>query len=58
MYRPRAILEAGGRVSLGADWPAAGYFSTYKPLDAIQVAVTRQLIGYPDAPVLEPLAGC
>jgi predicted amidohydrolase YtcJ len=54
IYRPRSILETGGRVSFGTDWPAAGYFSTYKPLDAIQVAMTRQLIGKPDAPVLEP----
>lgn len=53
--RVRAILEAGGTLSFGTDWPAAGYFSTYKPLDAIQVAVTRQLIGDPRAAVLEPI---
>ncbi|CAN5561018.1 amidohydrolase [soil metagenome] len=55
IYRPRSVLTAGGRISLGTDWPAAGYFSTYRPLDAIQVAVTRQLVGEPDAPVLEPV---
>jgi len=55
VYRPRSVLKAGGTVSFGADWPAAGYFATYKPLDAIQVAVTRQLIGNPDAPILEPV---
>ena len=55
MCRPRSVLDAGGRISFGTDWPAAGYFSTYKPLDAIQVAVTRQLIGKPDAPVLDPV---
>ncbi len=54
LYRPRDVLEAGGRISFGTDWPAAGYFSTYKPLDAIQIAVTRQLIGEPGAPVLSP----
>ena len=54
MYRPKSILNSGGRVSFGTDWPAAGYFSTYKPLDSIQVGVTRQLIGKPDAPVLSP----
>jgi predicted amidohydrolase YtcJ len=54
IYRPRAMLNAGARISFGTDWPAAGYFATYKPLDAIQIAVTRQLIGKPDAPVLEP----
>ncbi|KUI21407.1 twin-arginine translocation pathway signal protein [Mycobacterium lehmannii] len=54
MYRPQDVLKSGGRISLGTDWPAAGYFSTYKPLDAIQIGVTRQLIGQPDAPVLAP----
>jgi len=54
IYRPRSILNAGGTISFGTDWPAAGYFATYKPLDSIQIAVTRQLIGHPDAPVLEP----
>ncbi|GAB7069571.1 amidohydrolase [Mycolicibacterium hodleri] len=54
LYRPQDVLKSGGRISLGTDWPAAGYFSTYKPLDSIQIGVTRQLIGQPDAPVLEP----
>jgi predicted amidohydrolase YtcJ len=54
MYRPQDVLKAGGRISFGTDWPAAGYFSTYKPLDSIQLGVTRQLIGQPDAPVLAP----
>jgi predicted amidohydrolase YtcJ len=54
IYRPKSILRAGGRVSFGTDWPAAGYFSTYKPLDSIQVAVTRQQIGVKNAPVLKP----
>lgn len=54
MYRTKSILNAGGRVSFGTDWPAAGYFSTYKPLDSIQVGVTRQLVGNPDAQVLAP----
>lgn len=53
-YRTQDVLKGGGRVSLGTDWPAAGYFSTYKPLDSIQIGVTRQLIGTADAPVLAP----
>lgn len=53
-YRIQDVLRSGGRVSLGTDWPAAGYFSTYKPLDSIQIGVTRQLIGDPDAAVLAP----
>ena len=55
LYRPQEVLKSGGRISLGTDWPAAGYFSTYKPLDSIQIGVTRQLVGQPDAPVLEPV---
>jgi predicted amidohydrolase YtcJ len=54
MYRPQEVLRSGGRISLGTDWPAAGYFSTYKPLDSIQIGVTRQLIGNPGAEVLSP----
>ena len=54
LYRPKSILKAGGCVSFGTDWPAAGYFSTYKPLNSIQIAMTRQQIGKPDAPVLAP----
>lgn len=53
-YRTQDVLRSGGRISLGTDWPAAGYFSTYKPLDSIQIGVTRQLIGEPNAPVLAP----
>lgn len=55
MYRPQEVLRSGGRISLGTDWPAAGYFSTYKPLDSIQIGVTRQLIGNPNAEVLSPV---
>lgn len=54
LYRVQDVLSSGGRVSLGTDWPAAGYFSTYKPLDSIQIGVTRQLIGDPAAEVLSP----
>ena len=54
LYRIQDVAQAGGRISLGTDWPAAGYFSTYKPLDSIQIGVTRQLIGEPGAAVLAP----
>ncbi|MDG4666409.1 amidohydrolase [Mycobacterium sp. 236(2023)] len=53
-YRTQDVLKSGGRISLGTDWPAAGYFSTYKPLDSIQIGVTRQLVSVPDAAVLAP----
>jgi predicted amidohydrolase YtcJ len=54
LYQTRTLLEAGATISFGTDWPAAGWISTYKPLDSIEVAVTRQLVGSPDAAVLEP----
>ena len=54
LYRIQDVARAGGRISLGTDWPAAGYFSTYRPLDSIQIGVTRQLIGEPGAAVLAP----
>ncbi|MBE5460213.1 amidohydrolase [Mycobacteroides abscessus] len=53
-YRIQDILRTGAHVALGTDWPAAGYFSTYKPLESIQIGVTRQLIGDPGAQVLRP----
>jgi predicted amidohydrolase YtcJ len=53
-YRTQDVLRSGGRISLGTDWPAAGYYSTYKPLDSIQIGVTRQLVGQTDAAVLAP----
>ncbi|MEM9633109.1 MAG: amidohydrolase family protein [Pseudomonadota bacterium] len=54
-YGPmKAIAEAGGNVSLGSDWPAAGYISEYRPLVAIRTAVMRQLPGRDEVP---PLGG-
>ena len=41
-------------MTFGTDWPAAGHYSTYKPLEAIQVAVTRQELDKPDGPVMPP----
>ncbi len=55
IYRPKSTLNTGGTISFGTDWPAAGYFSTYKPLDSIQIGMTRQLIGKKDNPILGPL---
>ena len=42
--RINSVLKAGGRLALGTDWPAAGYVSTYRPLDLIQVAMTRAIL--------------
>ena len=55
MIRPRSVLDAGGKVTFGTDWPVAGYYSTYKPLEMIQVALTRKMLnGKGLAPVLPP----
>jgi len=43
-FRHNSVLKAGGRVAFGSDWPASGYVSTYHPLDAIQVAITRAIL--------------
>ncbi len=43
-FRHNSVLKAGGRVAFGSDWPAAGYVSTYKPLDSIQVAMMRAIL--------------
>ena len=43
-YRMNSVLKAGGRLALGMDWPANNYVASYRPLDAIQVAVTRAIL--------------
>jgi predicted amidohydrolase YtcJ len=45
-YRFGSHLRSGARLTLGTDWPAASHYSTYEPLKAIQIALTRQEIGY------------
>lgn len=56
LYSMKSILGHGGVVSFGTDWPAAGYYSTYRPLDAIEVAVTRRELGKADGSPLQPAA--
>ncbi len=43
-YRMNSVLKAGGRLAFGMDWPANNYVASYRPLDAIQVAVTRAIL--------------
>jgi predicted amidohydrolase YtcJ len=50
-YPVKSLIEAGALQTFGADWPASAYLSTYKPLDLIEVAVTRQLPGEIEMPV-------
>ncbi len=42
--RPRSIIDAGGKLSLGTDWPASSHYSTHKPLEAIEVGMTRKML--------------
>ena len=48
------IAATGGTVSLGSDWPVSGWISEYRPLVAIETAVTRTIDGRKDVP---PLGG-
>ena len=56
--RVNSVSKAGGRLAFGSDWPASGYFSSYRPLDAIQVALTRAILPQYEkiqfAPVMPP----
>jgi len=48
----KAMIEAGANVSLGSDFPAAAYVADYRPLNAIEQAVTRQMLGNREMPIL------
>jgi predicted amidohydrolase YtcJ len=50
-YPAKSILEAGGNLSLGSDWPSAAYLSTFKPFTLIEIAQTRRLPGYTEGPI-------
>ena len=56
--RMNSVSKTGGRLAFGSDWPASGYFSSYRPLDAIQVALTRAILPQYEkiqfAPIMPP----
>jgi predicted amidohydrolase YtcJ len=54
VYRIGSMLRHDGMLSFGSDWPAANSYSTYKPLDAIEIATTRRELDKPQAPQLPP----
>ncbi|WP_257167058.1 amidohydrolase [Bradyrhizobium sp. SRS-191] len=54
VYRFGSILRHGANISLGTDWPAASYYSTFRPLEAIEIATTRRELDKPDQPPLAP----
>jgi predicted amidohydrolase YtcJ len=49
-YPIGSLVRRGTHVSFGSDWPV----SSHEPLHGLQVAVTRQVPGDPDAGVLHP----
>jgi predicted amidohydrolase YtcJ len=50
MYPVRSLLNAGGRVAYGSDWPVA----SANPLEGIEVALTRLAPGSTDGELLAP----
>ncbi len=53
-YSTRSALDLGTILTLGADYAASAYVSTYKPLVQIESAVTRRLAGVIDGDPLPP----
>jgi predicted amidohydrolase YtcJ len=54
LYCMKSILDHGGVLSFGTDWPAAGHYSTFHPLEAIEIATTRRELDKPHGPQLAP----
>jgi predicted amidohydrolase YtcJ len=50
IYPIGSVVRAGGLLALGSDWSV----SSLRPLDAIQVAVTRQALDEPRRPPMVP----
>jgi predicted amidohydrolase YtcJ len=53
-YPVHTAVNLGVTVTLGADYPASAYVSTYRPLVLIESAVTRRLSGVTDGDPLPP----
>lgn len=51
-FRMKTILDYGGMMSLGSDFPGDEY--GIEPLNSIETGVTRQMLGDPDSLVLAP----
>jgi predicted amidohydrolase YtcJ len=54
LYTLQSALETGAIVTLGADYPASAYVSTFRPLVLIESAVTRRLSGVTEGEPLPP----
>lgn len=53
-YRIGSLLRSRASVSLGTDWPAASHRSTFRPVDALEAANTRNEPGEADQAPLRP----
>lgn len=53
MYSLKTILDTGGIVAFGTDYPVGTDYLTYNPLDGIRTAVTRLPLPH-DSPITEP----
>lgn len=53
-YRVGSVVRHGAKVSFGTDWPAAAHYSTFNPLEAIEIAVTRRELDKPRQTPLPP----
>lgn len=53
MYSLKTILDSGGVVAFGTDYPVGTDYLTYNPLDGIRTSVTRLPLP-PDSPITEP----
>lgn len=53
MYMVKTILDSGGIVAFGTDYPVGTDYLTYNPLDGIRTAVTRLPLP-PDSSITEP----
>ena len=52
MFPMYSIIKCGAKMSLGSDFPGDEYGP--QPLNSIETATTRQMLGDPDSPILQP----
>ncbi len=55
LYRFRKVIDLGGKVSFGSDFPATGETHGVYPLVNIEMGMTRQYYGEPEMPVTPPV---
>jgi predicted amidohydrolase YtcJ len=55
LYRFRKVIDLGGKVSFGSDFPATGEAFGVYPLANIEMGMTRKYYGEPEMPVTPPI---